>query len=66
MRNNFTEWFVYYQPLLSEHYNDFKNIFETESETPSFFEFADYCFKNTKQTYNHRTGKYEAKIYRDY
>jgi hypothetical protein len=66
MKTNFQEWFIFYQSILSEHYEDFKKIFDNDKEVPCFHEFASYCFSNTRHFYNKDRRRYEAKIYRDY
>lgn len=63
MKTNFQEWLNHYGVELSRYYDDFSQMFPSEKETPSFLEFARYCFRNSYQDYNHSERRYEARIY---
>ena len=63
MKTNFQEWLDHYETDLIRYYDDFSQMFPNEKETPSFLEFARYCFRNTRQYYNHTRRRYEARIY---
>ena len=63
MKTNFQEWVTHYESDLIPYYHDFAKMFSEEKKTPTFIDFAMYCFQNTKQNYNHAKRRYEARIY---
>ena len=61
-KTNFVDWAVHYQPVLHPYYLDFIQMFPKGKE-PSLKQFMKHCFVNTKQYYNYRKRRYEARIY---
>jgi len=62
--DNFTEWFGHYSPVMEPHYENFVKLFE--ENPPTFIEFMDYCYVNTRINYNSRKRKYECRILSNY
>lgn len=63
-KTNFLEWVIHYENILLPYYRDFTEMFPSNKE-PSFRDFMAYCYRNTKQTYNRKKMRYEARIYRE-
>ena len=62
MKTNYQQWCMHYANDLLPYYHRFCCLFES-GEEPTFNQFMNHCFKNTKQTYNRNTGKYVAPVY---
>lgn len=64
MKNNFFEWSMHYDDVLRPKYEEFVQFFISHKETPpSYNDFLNYCYLNTKKDLNFFTGKITAPIY---
>jgi len=65
LSDNFDEWIMFYCHILQPYYQDFVKLFD-DRKPPSFEDFSEYCYNNTKCYFNHKKRKYECRIYKEY
>jgi hypothetical protein len=61
-KDNFSDWYIHYGPMMEKYYHDFTKLF-INTEPPKFLEFMEYCYINTKSFYNSTKNSYERRIY---
>jgi hypothetical protein len=63
MQNNIEKWSYHYEDILNDLFRSFRSFLLTNGEDePDYDTFVEFCYENTRKTYNHNRDYIYAPI----